>query len=94
MGAGLFTVTAPAGEVVTVADGSGPVQGVPVSLFTESGDSLYLQQITDAAGKVSFDLPVGKNYKFRADVAGNQYWSAVHTVTGGGVNTVTINTGS
>jgi YD repeat-containing protein len=78
---------------VQVTTSSGPAQGVPVYLFTETGDSLYLQQISDAAGKVSFNLPVGKNYKFRADVAGSQYWSAVHTVTGGGVNTVTINTG-
>ena len=78
---------------VTVTTASGPATGVKVYLFTESGTYLGLNQTTDAAGKVSFNLPVGKNYKFRADVAGSQYWSTVITVTGDGVNTVTINTG-
>jgi len=78
---------------VTVTTVSGPAAGVRVYLFTESGTYLGLNQITDSAGKVSFDLPVGKNYKFRADVAGNQYWSEVVTVTDGGVNQVTVNAG-
>ncbi|MCJ7547518.1 MAG: hypothetical protein MUP30_11950, partial [Deltaproteobacteria bacterium] len=79
---------------VTVTTTAGPATGVRVYLFSEGGTYLGLNQQTDAAGKVSFDLPVGKNYKFRADVAGNQYWSSVITVAGDGVNTVTINTGS
>jgi len=78
---------------VQVTTSTGPATGVRVYLFTESGTYLGLNQQTDSAGKVSFDLPLGKNYKFRADVAGNQYWSAVHTVTAGGVNTVTVNAG-
>jgi len=88
-------VTIPEEQVeVQVTTSAGPATGVRVYLFTESGTYLGLNQQTDAAGKVSFDLPAGKNYKFRADVAGNQYWSNVITVTGEGVNTVTINTGS
>jgi hypothetical protein len=87
-------VTIPEEQVeVQVTTASGPVQGVPVYLFTEAGSYLSLQQTTNTAGKVSFDLPVGKNYKFRADMLGSQYWSAVHTVTGGGVNQVTVSAG-
>jgi hypothetical protein len=87
-------VTIPEEQVeVQVTTSTGPATGVKVYLFTESGTYLGLNKQTDAAGKVSFDLPVGKNYKFRADVAGNQYWSAVHTVTAGGVNQVTVNAG-
>jgi YD repeat-containing protein len=90
-----LTLTIPHQQVeVTVTTTSGPATGVKVYLFTESGTYLGLNQQTDSAGKVSFNLPVGKNYKFRADVADNQYWSDVITVIGGGVNTVTINTGS
>jgi hypothetical protein len=84
-------VTIPEEQVeVQVTSASGPVQGVPVYLFTEAGSYLSLQQTTDAAGKVSFDLPVGKGFKFRADVMGSQYWSNVITVTAGGVNQVTV----
>lgn len=87
-------VTIPQEQVeVQVTTSTGPATGVRVYLFTESGTYLGLNQQTDSAGKVSFDLPIGKNYKFRADVAGSQYWSDVITVIGEGVNTVTINTG-
>jgi YD repeat-containing protein len=87
-------VTIPEAQVeVAVTTASGPAIGVKVYLFTESGTYLGLNQTTDAAGKVSFDLPIGKNYKFRADVAGSQYWSEVITVIDG-VNQVAINTGS
>jgi YD repeat-containing protein len=88
-------VTIPEEQVeVQVTTSSGPASGVRVYLFTESGTYLGLNQQTDSTGKVSFALPVGKNYKFRGDVAGNQYWSTVITVIGAGVNTVTIYTGS
>jgi YD repeat-containing protein len=89
-----ISLTIPHQQVeVTVTTTSGPATNVKVYLFTESGTYLGLNQTTDSAGKVSFNLPVGKNYKFRADVAGSQYWSNVITVTGEGINTVTINTG-
>jgi len=78
---------------VTVTTVSGPAEGVRVYLFTESSTYLGLNQQTDAAGKVSFDLPVGKNYKFRADILGSQYWSEVITVTSGGVNSVALAAG-
>jgi hypothetical protein len=77
---------------VTVTASSGLLQGVPVYLFTDTASYLSLQQTTDAAGKVSFDLPVGKNFKFGADVAGNQYWSDVITVGDNSVNRLIINT--
>ncbi len=87
-------MTIPVEQVeVTVSTSTGPAQGVKVYLFTESGQYLSLNGQTDSAGKVSFNLPVGKNYKFRADVSGSQYWSSVITVTGGGTNTVVVNAG-
>jgi hypothetical protein len=65
-------VTIPEAQVeVLVTTTSGPAQGVKVYLFTESGTYLGLYQTTDAAGKVSLDLPIDKNYKFRADVLGS-----------------------
>jgi hypothetical protein len=89
-----ITLTIPHQSVeVQVTTSAGPAQGVRVYLFSESGTYLGLNQQTDNDGKVSFNLPVGKTYKFRADVAGSQYWSAVITVVGEGVNTITINTG-
>jgi hypothetical protein len=91
-----ITLTIPHQQVeVTVTASSGPlqgVQGVPVYLFTDTASYLFLQQTTDAAGKVSFDLPVGKNFKFRVDVVGNQYWSDVITVSDSSVTAVIIDT--
>jgi hypothetical protein len=78
---------------ITVSTGSGPAEGVRVYLFSEDDSYLGLYEVTDPAGKVSFDLPVGKNFKFKADILDNQYWSAVTTVAGGGVNTVSLNAG-
>ncbi|MCG2774401.1 MAG: hypothetical protein L6406_01870 [Desulfobacterales bacterium] len=78
---------------VTVTTGSGPAEGVRVYLFSESGYYLGIYEVTDAAGMVYFDLPVGKNFKFRADILGGQYWSDVITVSGGGVNTVSVSAG-
>ena len=90
-----ITLTIPHQQVeITVTTTAGPATGVKVYLFTEGGTYLGLNQQTDATGKVSFNLPMGKNYKFRADVAGSEYWSNVITVTGGGVNQVAINTGN
>jgi hypothetical protein len=78
---------------VTVTTNSGPAEGVRVYLFSESGTYLGLYEETDSAGKVSFELPVGKNFKFRADILGNQYWSNIITVASGGLNTVSLNAG-
>jgi hypothetical protein len=78
---------------VTVSTGSGPSQGVRVYLFSESGAYLGLYKITDEAGKVSFGLPVGRSFKFRADILGNQYWSDVVNVMDSAVNTVYLDAG-
>ncbi len=78
---------------VAVETGSGPAESVKVHLFSEAGSYLGLYEVTDTEGKVSFDLPVGRGFKFRADILGNQYWSDVITVAGGGVNNVPIDAG-
>jgi len=78
---------------VTVTTGAGPARGVRVYLFSGSGSYLGLYESTDTNGKVSFELPVGRDFKFRADILGNQYWSAVTTVSGGGVNNVSVDAG-
>jgi hypothetical protein len=78
---------------VSVSMASGAVEEAKVYLFSESGSYLGVNKTTDTNGIISFDLPVGMNYTFRADVLGSQYWSDVTTVTGGGTNSVAINTG-
>jgi RHS repeat-associated protein len=76
---------------VTVAGESKP--GVKVYLFNGSGSYLGLYQTSDAQGKVFFDLPVGKTFKFRADYLGSQYWSSIVTIQGGVQNTISLATG-
>ncbi len=78
---------------VAVSTGSGPSQGVRVYLFSESNAYLGLYKVTDSAGKVSFGLPVGKSFKFRADILGSQYWSDVVSVTEGALNYVDLDAG-
>jgi hypothetical protein len=78
---------------VAVSTGSGPSRGVRVYLFSESGAYLGLYKETDEEGEVSFGLPVGRNFKFRADILGSQYWSDVVNVTDGGVETVYLDAG-
>ncbi|MBW1708185.1 MAG: hypothetical protein JRJ86_24030, partial [Deltaproteobacteria bacterium] len=78
---------------VTVTTSAGPAQGVNVYLFTGTGSYLGLYENTDADGKVSFDLPVGRDFKFRADISGNQYWSDVTTIVAGGTNQVPLDAG-
>ncbi|MFC1841425.1 collagen binding domain-containing protein, partial [Thermodesulfobacteriota bacterium] len=77
---------------VTVTKSDGPVQSVKVYLFSGTGSYLSLNETTDSNGQVSFDLPVGHDYKFRADLFSNQYWSAVTTILPG-VNNVSIDAG-
>jgi YD repeat-containing protein len=65
---------------VEVTTGSGSAEGVKVYLFAEDGTYRGIYGVTDEAGMVSFDLPVGETYKFRVDLLGNQYWSDETTV--------------
>ncbi|MBW2344541.1 MAG: carboxypeptidase regulatory-like domain-containing protein, partial [Deltaproteobacteria bacterium] len=78
---------------VTVTTSAGPAQGVRVYLFSGSGSYLSLYENTGADGKVSFDLPVDRDFKFRADISGNQYWSNVTTIVAGGPNKVPVEAG-
>jgi hypothetical protein len=78
---------------VTVTTTNGPAAGVRVYLFAEAGAYLGKYQDTDANGRVQFDLPVGRTFKFRADILGNQYWSDLVTITSGDTNFVSLDTG-
>jgi hypothetical protein len=78
---------------VAVTTGSGPAEGVRVYLFSESGSYLGIYEVTDTAGMVYFDLPVGRGFKFRADILGGQYWSDIATVSGGGMNSASVEAG-
>jgi hypothetical protein len=42
---------------------------------------------------VSFELPVGNDYQFRADILGSRYWSDVLRVSGSATNFVPIDAG-
>ena len=59
-----------------VYQGSQPIAGVNVYLFTPSGSYLGKMQATNSSGQVSFSLP-DKGYKVRADYLGAQFWSDV-----------------
>jgi hypothetical protein len=83
--------TATAQVIATTA--SGPATGIKVYLFTGTTSYLSLYATTGVEGKVSFELPVGKDYKFRADISGSQYWSDVVTIQSGITNNISINAG-
>jgi len=76
-----------------VSQGGSPKQGVRVYLFNANGSYLGLCETTDENGEVTFDLPSGMDYKFRADILGNQYFSDIITIIAGGANNYAINTG-
>ncbi|MDP4857448.1 MAG: chitobiase/beta-hexosaminidase C-terminal domain-containing protein, partial [Desulfobacterales bacterium] len=73
-----------------VQTGYGLPAGVRVYLFAESGAHLGTYRQTDVAGKAVFDLPVGRKYKFRADILNSSYWSGLAEITSGSANTVPI----
>jgi hypothetical protein len=73
---------------LTVTAAAGPVAGAKVYLFSPGGVYLGTYALTDADGRVTFDLPVGKAFKFRTDILGNRYWSDEVVVAVGGSSTV------
>ena len=75
---------------VIVNTGSGSLQGVKVYLFSASGAYLGLNQKTDETGQVTFQLPTGVSFKFRADILGGKYWSEDTTLTTGSATTVEL----
>jgi|GEM_PF-4379843 len=90
----LFTVVCREEPVtVQVLQGGHPVAGVPVYLFNSSGAYAGRHGVTDGAGEVSFLLPIGESYTFRADVLGSQFFSEAVTVADGGPNAVPLDTG-
>jgi hypothetical protein len=78
---------------VTVATANGPVEGVRVYLYSESGSCLGWYLLTDENGQVIFDLPEGMAFIFRADILGTKYYSDTVTVADGGVNLVSVDAG-
>jgi len=74
----------------TVLKGPGvPLTGINCYVFSEGGSYLGMNNATDAAGLVSFNLADG-NYKIRVDYLGYQFWSPVYTITGNLSETFTI----
>jgi hypothetical protein len=53
-----------------------PIEGLKVYLFSATDTYLGLNQVTNAGGKVFFELPQ-IDYKVRADWLGRQFWSQV-----------------
>lgn len=98
------TVTLPAtGEIpitipeetvsLNVATAADPAADVSVYVFSQTGSYLSVSSATDANGQVSFDLPSGSAYDFRADIMGNQYWTRNCDITAGGANLYTLDAG-
>ena len=77
---------------VQVLQGGHPLEGAPVYLFSPGGTYLGHHGVTDGSGEVSFLLPVGESFEFRADLLGSQYFSGAFTVTEGAVDAVVVDT--
>lgn len=78
---------------LTVTTTNSPAAGYRVYLFSQSGSYLRQYQNSDDQGQVSFTLPVGISYKFRADILGSQYWTDATVVQSGDSNEVDLETG-
>jgi len=79
---------------VQVDKSTGHIAGADVYLFNGAGTMCWsVVDKTDADGVASFYLPVGLSFSFRANYMGSVYWSAPHTVTSGGINSVFVNAG-
>lgn len=65
---------------VVVGSSYGVMAGYQVYVFTCSGSYMNLNQTTDESGQAVFGLPVGAEYKFRADYMGYQFWSDAVTI--------------
>jgi hypothetical protein len=78
--------------IVTVGYAGQPAEGVKVYLFSAAGAYLSINQLTGADGKVQFNLPVGRDFKVRADILGSHYYSQVFQPQSGG-STVEVQAG-
>jgi len=70
-GGGQFTLS--------IGTGAGPLAGVKIYAFKQSGVYINLNADSNGNGQVSFKLSDG-SYKFRADYLGYRFWSDVYTV--------------
>ncbi|WP_155324681.1 carboxypeptidase regulatory-like domain-containing protein [Desulfosarcina ovata] len=77
---------------VNVLAAGSVVTGTKVYLFSTAESYLGVYAITDDGGQAVFDLPDATDYRFRADVLGNHYWSDDVTVANG-LDPVTIDAG-
>ncbi|MFH0725545.1 MAG: carboxypeptidase regulatory-like domain-containing protein, partial [Pseudomonadota bacterium] len=78
---------------VLVTQDETPEASVKVYLFNATGTYLGLNAVSDETGKVSFNLPVGQAFKFRADILGSQFFSETVTIVFGGSNNFQIASG-
>jgi len=78
---------------ILVTQGGSPEEGVKVYLFNANGSYLGLYETTNNDGTVTFDLPAGKDFKFRADVLGVQFFSETITIVSGEPNSYGIASG-
>ena len=93
-GAGQVDVTIEEEDAtVRVLQGGTPEPGVKVYLFSSAGAYMGRYEVTDEDGNVSFLLPAGESFKFRADLLGGRFFSETVTVTAGGTNAVDLDTG-
>ncbi|MCG8619506.1 MAG: hypothetical protein MI802_25065, partial [Desulfobacterales bacterium] len=77
-------------QPVTVIQNDTALPGVKVYVFDETGRYLGLNAVTGSDGRVSFDLPMGHEYRFRADILGQQFFSDTIVASG---QEVVINSG-
>jgi len=78
---------------VAVTTAAGAASSIKVYLYSDTGSCLSLYETTDGDGLVSFELPVGKSFKFKAYILYNNYWSDVLTILSGSTNYSAINAG-
>ena len=93
---GTYSTTIQIAEEATTVSGTqagAPKQGVKVYLFNASDSYLGQYETTDENGEVSFDLPAGKDFRFRADILGSQFFSETITIVAGGPNDYGIDSG-
>ena len=76
--------------VLHVTKAGSDVADAPVYLFKASGSYLGIYDYTDANGVAEFLLP-DRQYKFRVDHEGTQYWSEVITVIAHQQNNIELN---
>jgi hypothetical protein len=79
--------------VAAVTAASQPAAGVRVYLFDANNGYLGIFKATDAGGRAFFDLPVGRAYRFRADILDQSYWSTVVSITAGSPNPIAVDAG-